>query len=502
MKIIFTTVLVLISSTIIVNAQISFAKIFSDNMILQRNKPINIWGIAKPGSIVEISKGKITKNTKTKFDSTWSVLFNAEEANPYPQTIKLKSDKDSISIKNILIGDIWLCIGQSNMEWPMFKEEHVSQEKNNSNNDLLRWYNPTYAGKNTYNILFSDSIKANLNTANFYKGSWQQSDSTTFRLMSAVAYYFGKNIINKTHIPIGLINLSIGGAAIESFISEEAFASSKQFSNKLNSDWNRNIYLPNWIKERAMQNLGNISDNPVINHEKKHAFKPGFAFDAGIRPLTKIPIAGVLCYQGESNAQEIERVNEYGQLINLLVNDYRKKWKQPNLPFYYCQISSIDTLNYKSQLWPQFRNEQRKIQKNILYSGMAVTSDFGFKHDVHPTNKKIVGERLALIALAKTYQNTIIASGPEPIRAVYFKNKIMITFKNSSKKLQIANSNILHGFSLDSINEAEAIIDKNLVNIFVNKKPKFVYYGWQPFSTGNLINETKLPSSTFKIHVK
>jgi sialate O-acetylesterase len=503
MKRILTTVLVLFYATITVNGQIEFAKIFSDNMILQRNKPIKIWGVAKPGSIVEVFKGKVKKSTITKFDSTWLVVFKAEEANPYPQNIKVKSNSDSSSIKNILIGDVWLCIGQSNMEWPMSKEDHFIQEKSNANINLLRWYNPTYAGKNTYNILFSDAIKANLNTTNFYMGSWQASDSATFKSMSAVAYYFGKKIINDIHIPIGLINLSMGGAAIESFISEEALRSSKKFANKIIGNWLYNEALPVWIRERGLQNLGKI-DHSISQDDlsTNHPFKPGFAFESGIRPIINLPIAGVLCYQGESNAQELDRVFEYGALMQLLIQDYRAKWKQPSLPFYFTQLSSIDTLKYKGHFWPQFRNEQRKIVNEIPYSGMAVTSDFGFKNDVHPTNKKIVGERLALIALSKTYFKNIVYSGPEPSKAIFLKNKIIISFKHTGGLLKTADSNVLHGFSLDGIHDAMATINKQEIIIFTNKKPDNIYYGWQPYSIGNLINKSLLPTSTFKIQVK
>lgn len=503
MKIIFTIYIVFFYSIIIVNGQLKFDKIFSDNMVLQRNQPIKIWGIAKPGSIIQVSKGDEKKITKTKSDATWIVVFNAEKANASPQSIKVKTNADSISINNILIGDVWLCIGQSNMEWPMFKEEHFRQEKSNSNNALLRWYNPTYAGKNTYNQLFTDSIKANLNSENFYKGAWQQSDTTTSGLMSAVAYYFGKNIINKINIPIGLINLSIGGAPLETFISTESFKASKKFSNKIFGNWISNNTLPVWIRERGLQNLGKIDTSESGNKlNSNHAFKPGFAFEYGIRPLINLSITGILCYQGESNAQELDRVFEYGELTKLLINDYRKIWNQPSLPFYFTQLSSIDTLQYKGHFWPQFRNEQRKIIQLIPYTGMAVASDVGSKNDVHPTNKKVVGERLALLALSKTYFQSIAYSGPEPNSANFRNNKIIITFKHTGVLLQTSDSSILRGFSLDGLNPIAATINKNNIVINTNKKPEFIYYGWQPYSIGNLINQSLLPASTFKIPVK
>jgi len=185
-----------------------------------------------------------------------------------------------------------------------------------------------------------------------------------------------------------------------------------------------------------------------------------------------------------------------------LINDYRKIWRQPTLPFYFTQLSSIDTLKYKGHYWPQFRNEQRKIIQLIPYTGMAVTSDFGFRNDVHPTNKKVVGERLALLALSKTYFQNIAHSGPEPVAAYFKNNKITISFKHTGGLLQTSDTSILCGFSLDGRNPISATINKYNIVINTNKKSEFVYYGWQPYSIGNLINKSLLPTSTFKISVK
>lgn len=503
MKFILLIYCTLFYAIINVNAQFGFSKIFSDNMVLQRDQPIKIWGNAKPGSKICVIKGNQKKITIANSNATWTVIFRSEKANANPQYIKAIHEKDTISIKNILIGDLWLCIGQSNMEWPMFKEAHYKQEINYSNIKLLRWYNPSYAGKNTYNQLFSDSIKSNLKTDKFYSGVWEPSNENTMKMMSAVAYYFGKNITTKLNVPIGLINLSIGGAALESFISKEALASSKKFAQKLKGNWMYNESLPVWIRERGYQNLGKLDSNLSLDDNKtNHAFKPGFAFESGISPIISLPIKGVLCYQGESNAQEIDRVFEYVELTKLLIDDYRNKWKQPTLPFYFTQLSSIDTLKYKGQLWPQFRNEQRKIVQSVAYTGMAVSSDYGFKNDVHPTNKKIIGERLAFIALAKTYSQNMLYTGPEAVSAIYNKNKIVVSFKNTGGLLQTSDSSTLRGFSIDGMSEINAAINKNQIIILASQKPNFIYYGWQSFSIGNLINKSFLPASTFKISVQ
>ncbi len=483
-------------------AQLQVAKIFTDNMVLQRNEPIKIWGKAEPGKSVTVSIGNEKRSTIVQNDSGWAIIFNAQKANTQPQTFLITSGVERIEIKNILMGDVWLCIGQSNMEWPMVKEMHYEEEIQKSQQPLLRFYNPAYAGKNTFNVVFTDSIIQNLTAENFYKGQWQTYESNSIKLMSAVGYYFGQRIANELNVPVGLINMSIGGAPLETFISTNTLKNNLQFSKKINGNWLTNDALPVWIRERGKQNVGNLVNVPNDEYGINHAFKPGFAYESGIAPILNFPIKGILCYQGESNAQETERVNEYAALCALMVEDYRARWKQPKLPFYYVQLSSIDTVKYKGHLWPQFRDEQRKMLQLIPYSGMAVCSDIGFKNDVHPTNKKDVGERLARWALHKTYHTSIIPSGPLPLQAKYKKGKISITFQYSGNNLLTADEKSLRGFSTDGIHECEATIQNSKVVIAVKEKPAFVYYGWKSFTDANLINSEKLPASTFKIIVK
>ena len=189
------------------SSQLQVAKIFSNNMVLQREKPIHIWGKGLPEKIISVSVGRNNKTCKVKPDSTWGIYFPAQKANKQPQTITIISGADKTVFENILIGDVWVCIGQSNMEWPMVKEMHYKEELPASNQPMLRLYNPAYAGKNIFNTSFTDSIIQNLTVENFYKGRWQTCDSNSFKTMSAVAYYFGKAIAHNTNAPIGLINL-------------------------------------------------------------------------------------------------------------------------------------------------------------------------------------------------------------------------------------------------------------------------------------------------------
>lgn len=483
-------------------AQVKLAKIFSNNMVLQQNEPIRIWGKANPGETILVEFANEKQSFKVNQDSSWMVTFKSQKFNTNGQSLKVQSTAQKIEIQNILIGDVWLCIGQSNMEWPMMREMHYKSEIKESNQANLRFYNPSYAGKNTYNIPFSDSIIKKLNPKDFYQGEWQVSDSNTFKAMSAVGYYFGKRINNETGIPIGLINISIGGAPLETFINLNALKNDKLFIAKTQGNWLENQSLPEWTKERGRQNTTGKKNISSDENGPNHPFKTGFAFQSGIEPIINMPIKGILNYQGESNAQEIDRVNEYAALSALMVKNYRELWKNKEMPFYFVQLSSIDTVQYKGHLWPQFRDEQRKMLQIIRNSGMAVSSDIGAKNDVHPTNKKDVGKRLAQWALAKTYRKKIVPAGPMPLNAKYKNGSLIIKFENSGTSLSTSDDKSLRGFSIDGKSEIYARTVKKQIIISTKEKPKHVFYAWIPYTDANLINSEKLPASTFKLEVK
>ena len=484
-------------------SQLQVARIFSDNMVLQRDQPIHIWGKETPGMQVTVTFAGEKRSVVVKADSTWSVYFKKQKANAIPQEIQISSGIETIKLKNILIGDVWICSGQSNMEWPMSKEMHFKDEVKQTNQPLIRLYNPSPAGRNVYGVPYTDSLNKRLNLADFYGAAdWQVCDSNSVKDMSAVGYYFAKNIIASENIPIGLINLSIGGAPIETFISREALQNSDQFSGKIKGNWLQNDHLPEWIRERGKQNVGENINGYGDDFGLHHAYKPGFAYTCGIQPILTMPIKGMLWYQGESNALEWPRVEEYRHLLHLMIDDYRKKWKLPSMPFYWVQLSSIDTANYKAQYWPQFRDEQRRLLDEVKNGGMAVSSDIGFKNDVHPTNKKAVGERLARWALNKTYKKNMLPSGPLPLNAKYKKGKVFISFRYTANGLQTADGKNVRGFSTDGITELEAVIQNNIIVMDSKEKSAFVYYGWKPFTNANLVNSELLPASTFKIKVQ
>ena len=336
-------------------AQLRVAAHFSDNMVLQRDKPLVVSGTGVPSKIVKASIASSFVQSVIGPDGKWKIELPPMKASNDPVILRLIMEEEVIQYDNILIGDVWLCIGQSNMEWPMSREMHWKEEQSSAYQPMIRFLNPPPAGRNVYNQKFKDSLLQRLNVEKFYAwDGWKKSSPESIAGMSAVAYYFAKYIRQYNDIPIGLINLSIGGAPLESFIGADALKADSIFQQKAIGSWLTNPALPVWIRQRGMQNLDQVSYLYGDDNGPNHAFKPGFAYQSGVLPLQDFPITGVLVYQGESNAEEKERVDEYGRLFALMTEQYRNNWSRPELPFYWVQLSSIER-----PFWPSFRDEQR-----------------------------------------------------------------------------------------------------------------------------------------------
>jgi len=462
-------------------------------MVLQRGRPIVIFGTGMPGKKITLQYADFYRSsTVVKSDSAWSFKMPAQKYSSVPFNIVLSDDIQNSTIKNVLIGDVWLCAGQSNMEFTFSGDKYFDAGKSLQSNPAVRILNPQYVGKDFYGRPFSDSMKARLNKGNYYEGTWQVLDSRTSANMSAIGYYFANMIHAETAVPIGVINIAVGGSPIESWISKASMSAAGSFEHKLTDNWMENEALPVWIRQRAIENIGKTN--------QPHAFKPGYIYDHGILPLMQHPIKGILWYQGESNAQELDRVNEYIELMKLLVADYRNGWKHPQLPFYFVQLSSIDSIQYKSQLWPLFRANQLLAHHQIKYTGMVVSADIGDRNNVHPRDKRTVAERLSRWALHDIYRKNTIVSGPMPKKAYFKNNELVIPFKYA-EGLRTADQKQVRGFSLDGRDSTEAYIHNNEIRCKTTILPKFVYYAYTPFSEANLVNIEGLPATPFMLKV-
>jgi sialate O-acetylesterase len=436
-------------------SQFKLDKYFSDNMMFQCEKPIRIFGKGIPGKKITLhfsSKDEIKKEVQK--DSTWVFNLPSQKYTSTQFDFTVSDETQQKSIKNILIGDVWICTGQSNMEFPLSNDLNFQGNKSFEFNPLIRIYNPTYVGKDFYGKPFSDSMKQRLTAGDYYEGGWELADFNASARMSAIGYYFGKNIQHEVGIPIGIINISVGGSPIEAWMNPESFTDKVGFKKKVDKSWITNDQLPVWVRQRAFENIGST--------DQVHGFMPGYIFNTGILPLMQFSIKGILWYQGESNAQELDRVNEYAELMKMMVTDYRRGWNEKKLPFYFVQLSSIDTLKYKSHFWPLFRSNQLKSHQQIKYSGMVVSSDLGDKDNVHPRDKRTVADRLALWSLNDVYKKKTIVSGPIPRKANFQKNKVVVEF-NFSEELHTADKKSIRGFSLNGIDQVDASIKNNKI---------------------------------------
>lgn len=498
-------------------AQLKVAKVFGSGMVLQRDKPISIWGKATPNTVVVVQTTRpssVTNSysiTATK-DSTWEISVPAQKANVQPQQWQVISERDTITFTDILIGDVWVCAGQSNMAFMLKNDQFARQtlpKTHNPNLRLLNWQ----SGLTTYNFAYKSEEVDRLQPKNFYSGLWQMADSNSAKDFSAVAFYFGQRIQQQTDIPIGLVHLAVGGSPCEAWMSPEAVTGSDELERIFQGNWLKNSILEPWCIERGHQNLDNLlKSNEILPQDSlgvNHPFKPSFLYKAGIEPLLKFPIKGVIWYQGESNSLSYERVKQHEKLFPRLIKDWRSKWGLGDFPFYFCQLSSIGTeKGYKSHFWPEFRDGQRQIAQKIPNLGMAVTSDVGHPWDVHPTNKKVAGERLAKIALAKTYKQKEVYAGPTFEKIAQTPSQFVLTFAHVEKGLQTTDNKPITGFLLEDRKgvktEAKAHISGKNKIVLVNEAGRYqrILYGWKPFSDGNLANSEGLPTSTFEVKIK
>ena len=349
------------------------------------------------------------------------------------------------------------------------------------------------------------------------------ADSASARLFSAVGYYAGQLIQQETGVPIGLINVAVGGSPAEAWMRPRldgprldgpAWTRPNPSANNavldavFTGDWLHNPALEPWCIQRGHENLDSLllAGYPVPKDSVgyNHPFKPGFLYEAGIRPFLPMGIAGVLWYQGESNALSLARVRQHEWLFPQLIATWRADWQRPELPVYFCQLSSIGTeRGYKSEYWPLFRDSQRRMADSLTHVGMAVTIDLGHPWDVHPTDKKTVGERLAREVLAKTYRIPKLLS-PEIRRITKTKTGWTITFTNAGTGLKTGDAQPLRGFAMgdETGPKIDLTATENGPTIELKREARsagtYLYYGWQPFSTANAVNSAGLPLSTFR----
>ncbi|MBR1719069.1 MAG: sialate O-acetylesterase [Phocaeicola sp.] len=464
--------------------------LYTDNMVLQCQQDISIQGIANANEEIKVQIAGQTVRTKSGLNGKWSVSLQPLKAGG-PYTLTVSTKKKKLTFHNVLAGEVWLCSGQSNMEF-MLEQSNISQkELSQINTDQIRLYDMK-ARWRTDNVVWNEAILDSLNhLIHFTPTKWTACTTETAKDFSAIAYYFGKMLQDSLHVPIGLICNAVGGSPTESWI--DRWTLEYEFPAILRN-WNTNDFVQDWVRGRARHNIEKSTDQL-----QRHPYHPAYLYESGILPMKDFTIKGVIWYQGESNAHNIDT---HERLFKLLVRSWRTTFKQEYLPFYFVQLSSMNRPS-----WTWFRDSQRRLLKEIPNTGMAVSSDVGDSLNVHPTNKRPVGERLARWALSRTYHKKITPSGPLIASAMAHGRQVQLTF-DYGEKLHASNGQSIIGFEVSSDGDIffPAQAEPKGQNLIVWSKevpqPRFVRYAWTPFTRANLVNGDNLPASTFRIEIK
>ena len=411
----------------------------------------------------------------------------------------------TLTIDSLWFGDLWLASGQSNMELRVDQCNTLEQDLADAGRlaGRLHLYNMP-ARARTDAVEWDDSILRYTNELRHmdFQG-WKTATPAAVRKFSDVAFNFGRVLCDSLEdIPIGIICNAVGGSTTESWVDRSTLE--WEFPNILR-DWRNGDFGQAWARGRMTQNIAHalVKESPVYNTLQRHPYDPAYLFEAAIAPLGHLPIKGVLWYQGESNAHNIE-VHE--RLFQLLEQSWREWFarrrnceyqKKPTLPFYVVQLSSLNRPS-----WPAFRDSQRRLADELPDTWLTVTSDIGDSLDVHYTTKRPVGERMALQALAHTYQRNIESEGPRPISVVAGQNHVIVVrFDHAdglavTRGFEIAGSDGIFHPATITVDGVKVILKADGVT-----NPQHVRYGWQPFTRADLHNAAGLPASSFLLHV-
>ncbi len=478
---------------------LSLPAIYTDNMVIQRGKYFTVCGKANACAKVKVRLGKQKRTEYAAADGTWRCSFNPMEADGKSYTLTVESEGETLEFKNIVVGEVWLCSGQSNMAWMLKDTNGASAHINSTSLKSLRIYDmkPRVF---TDNYSWPDEELVNLNEHNHFKPTaWELPTEENIAHFSAVAYHFGAMLADSLNVPVGLICNAVGGAPAESFIDRKTLEFDPILVDIL-YHWRNNDMIQGWVRERASKNIER-GKNPL----QRHPYEPAYLFETAIEPLTCYPLRGFIWYQGESNAHNVEL---YNHIFPVLVDSWRRAWNKDGvadegLPFCFVQLSSINRPS-----WPHFRDIQRLHSYTVPNCYMAVSSDKGDPTDVHPRDKQPVGERLARQALHNVYRyEHIVPAGPLPVSAKSVNGAVYVTFENGIG-IHAAGGDKIETFEIASdigtyYPADEVVIEGNTI-ILRSKMidtPLRVRYAWQPYTTANMVNAEGLPASTFQLEL-
>jgi sialate O-acetylesterase len=474
-------------------AQVKLPAILSSHMVVQRELPVHVWGMATPGEAVKVSFRGETLSAAANPLGQWSVYLKPGAAGgPFTMTVQGANDTKAIEIDDVLVGDVWVASGQSNMEFRMRQAATAAQDLPKAANDHIR-------------LLVVDLKAADYALTDIGTEGWRVSSPESAKEFSAVAWYFAREIEQREHVPVGVIDSSWGGTVAEAWTRMAALGADASLAPVF-VNWGKmtddevaaNLRDVDQGKQRAEARAAGKPEPRFPWHPEMKSWGPGMLWNAMIAPLTPFAIHGAIWYQGESNSK-LPRFAVYNKTMRALIEDWRQQWSVGEFPFLYVQIS-----NYKStpeEDWASLREQQVKTL-GLKNTAMAVTIDIGNPDDVHPTDKLTVGHRLALAARALSYGEQVEYQGPV-YRQVTQEGTALRVWFDHAKGLQFKDGSAT-GFEVAGADgkyvPATAKIDGEtlLVSSAEVAVPVAVRYGWANSPECHLFNGAGLPASPFR----
>ncbi len=448
---------------------LKISRLFSDHMVLQQKEKVNFWGQSFPGEKLTIS-ASWGKQASTTADAAgnWKLKLSTPNAGG-PYTINIKTADSTITIQDVLVGEVWLASGQSNMDIPL-KGWPPGDTILNSMQEISK---ADYPNIRLLKVPFGISTTP----LDSVGGKWNAASPETAGNFSATAYFYARKLYQELHVPIGIIQSSIGGTPAEAWTS-------KGYLEKI-GDFNQAI-----VEQEKPQNTG---EKPKINSNS-----PTVLFNAMINPLVPYTIKGVIWYQGESN---VGRAEQYKRLFPNLIEDWRNKWGY-QFPFYFVQLAPYIYKDPKQTEQSQKLRDAQRYGLKLPKTGMVSTLDIGYLKTAHPPYKQEVGNRLARFALANDYGKKLVASGPIYKKVSASGKELAVEFEFAGSGL-LASDKGLTNFEIAGADKvyvpAQAKIagNKVLVSSASVAAPKYVRYAWSDSSAATLFNKEGLPASTF-----